>query len=300
MADRVITVPQATQIAQATKRQLTELNGRLDQLSGGLTDEAKYALLSCFEGVTCAVADGQDRYDALELALFPPAELTSISAVYTQGGTVYDSASLNDLKDDLVVTAHYSDSTTEEISNYTLSGTLAVGTSTVTVSYGGKTTTFSVTVTAEPPIVITSESANVGFGALSLASGAPTYVTNTNKNRIHAIGENLTGYPLEYGCKYTLSVTGQGYSTIQINVQQWNATAKQAVENRVNGSASDLIDGAWTDFNENSSIEVTPPAQINGSAPAFMWLNFRRNSSNANFNAVSEIGTITITKERVS
>lgn len=33
MADRVITVPQATQIAQATKRQLTELNGRLDQLT---------------------------------------------------------------------------------------------------------------------------------------------------------------------------------------------------------------------------------------------------------------------------
>jgi len=32
MADRVITVPQATQIAQATKRQLTELNGRLGEL----------------------------------------------------------------------------------------------------------------------------------------------------------------------------------------------------------------------------------------------------------------------------
>ena len=31
--------------------------------------------------------------------------------------------------------------------NYTLSGTLTVGTSTLTVSYGGKTTTFSVTVT---------------------------------------------------------------------------------------------------------------------------------------------------------
>lgn len=40
MADRVITVPQATQIAQATKRQLTELNERLTQLSFDLgTDE---------------------------------------------------------------------------------------------------------------------------------------------------------------------------------------------------------------------------------------------------------------------
>jgi len=40
MPDRAISVPQATQIAQATKRQLTELNGRLAQLSFSLgTDE---------------------------------------------------------------------------------------------------------------------------------------------------------------------------------------------------------------------------------------------------------------------
>lgn len=73
--------------------------------------------------------------------------LTSISAVYTQSGTVYDTDTLDSLKDDLVVTAHYSDSTTQTVTDYTLSGTLAAGTSTVTVSYGGKTTTFNVTVT---------------------------------------------------------------------------------------------------------------------------------------------------------
>lgn len=76
-------------------------------------------------------------------------ELVSISAVYTQGGTVYDTDSLDSLKDDLVVTATYSNSTTETVpgTDYTLSGTLEVGTSTITVAYGGKTTTFSVNVT---------------------------------------------------------------------------------------------------------------------------------------------------------
>ena len=74
------------------------------------------------------------------------ATLSSISAVYTQGGTVYDTDSLDSLKADLVVTAHYDDSSTETVTTYTLSGTLAVGTSTITVSYGGKTTTFTVTV----------------------------------------------------------------------------------------------------------------------------------------------------------
>ena len=76
--------------------------------------------------------------------------LSSISAVYTQSGTVYTTTSLDSLKTDLVVTAHWSDNTTSTVSSsdYTLSGTLTAGTSTVTVSYGGKTTTFNVTVTA--------------------------------------------------------------------------------------------------------------------------------------------------------
>lgn len=75
--------------------------------------------------------------------------LNSISAVYTQSGTVYDNDTLDSLKTDLVVTATYSDSSAQIVpaSDYTLSGTLTVGTSTITVSYGGKTATFSVTVT---------------------------------------------------------------------------------------------------------------------------------------------------------
>jgi hypothetical protein len=75
--------------------------------------------------------------------------LSSISAVYTQGGTVYTTDTLDSLKADLVVTAHYSDSSTAIVpaADYALSGALTEGTSTITVSYGGKTTTFNVTVT---------------------------------------------------------------------------------------------------------------------------------------------------------
>lgn len=119
----------------------------------GLTDDAKQALLACFQNVAWIDEDGQDYYDALEFALYPPADLVSISAVYTQSGTVYDTDSLDSLKSDLVVTAHYSDQTTEIVTNYTLSGTLLEGTSTITVSYGGKTTTFTVTVTARVPSI---------------------------------------------------------------------------------------------------------------------------------------------------
>ena len=116
--------------------------------SGGLTADIKSALLACFANVAWANENGQTYYDALDAALNPPANLSSITCVYTQSGTVYDTASLDDLKSDLVVTAHWSDNTTSTITTYTLSGTLTEGTSTITVSYGGKTTTFTVTVTS--------------------------------------------------------------------------------------------------------------------------------------------------------
>ena len=78
--------------------------------------------------------------------------LEAISAVYNGAGhTVYAGDSLDTLKPYLTVTASYNDSTTATVSGYTLSGDLAsAGTKTVTVSYGGKTTTFSVTVESVP------------------------------------------------------------------------------------------------------------------------------------------------------
>lgn len=77
------------------------------------------------------------------------ATVSSISALYTQSGTVYDTDSLDSLKSDLVVTATYVDQSTYTVpsAEYTLSGTLTEGTSTITVSYEGKTTTFTVVVT---------------------------------------------------------------------------------------------------------------------------------------------------------
>ena len=114
---------------------------------GGLTSDIKEALLECFEHVAWIDENGQTYYDALHDALYPPANLTSITCVYTQSGTVYTTDSLDSLKSDLVVTAHFDDSSTQTVSAYTLSGTLTVGTSTITVAYGGKTTTFTVTVT---------------------------------------------------------------------------------------------------------------------------------------------------------
>lgn len=143
--------------------------------------------------------------------------LVSISAVYTQSGTVYDTDSLDDLKTDLVVTGLYDDQSTETITDYTLSGTLEVGTSTIVVSYGGKTTTFNVTVTEKQAINVTYTQGSIGSG-------------NTNANRVSGVitsdihfddGETLvitiTGdysiYPLAVKATTNKSIVGTRYST---------------------------------------------------------------------------------------
>lgn len=120
---------------------------------GGMSNAAKQALLNCVAHVAWADDNGQDYYDALEAALNASSkEVDSISAAYTQSGLVFDTDSLDSLKSGLVVTATYTDTTTETIdgSKYTLSGTLSIGTSTITVTYEGKTDTFTVSVVGLP------------------------------------------------------------------------------------------------------------------------------------------------------
>lgn len=112
-----------------------------------LSANLKAAFLDFFEHVALTDQNGQTYYNNLVLAFNSGASLQSISAVYTQSGTIYDLNSLDDLKSDLTVIAHYDDETTAFVNTYTLSGALTVGTSTITVAYGEKTTTFSVTVT---------------------------------------------------------------------------------------------------------------------------------------------------------
>lgn len=114
----------------------------------GLTEEIKTALLTIAQKVAYVDEHGQTYYDALYNALYPPATLLSISAVFAQGShVVYDTDTLDSLKQYLTVTGEYDDGTSREVTSYTLSGTLVEGTSTITVTASGRTDTFTVTVT---------------------------------------------------------------------------------------------------------------------------------------------------------
>ena len=73
----------------------------------------------------------------------------NIEANYTDAITIYPTTLLDSLKQYLIVTAHFNNGDTMNLTEteYALEGTLAVGISTITVKYAGKETTFTVNVT---------------------------------------------------------------------------------------------------------------------------------------------------------
>lgn len=182
--------------------------GRAD----GFSDDAKQALLTLLEHVAYTDENGQTYLDALETALTTKV-VTSIVAVFTQGqAVIYDNASLDDLKQYLVVTANYDDGSSAEVESYTLSGTLEVGTSTIAATYSGKTDTFEVTVTAAP----TLES----ISAVYTQSGT-VYTTDTldslKSDLVVTANYDDSSTATIPGTDYTLSGTlAEGTSTITV------------------------------------------------------------------------------------
>lgn len=121
------------------------LRGEKGDSGGEGTDSTiPYSGIIAFKGDT--IPTGYQLYSEV-----PDGVLTHITATYTQTVTITDASSLDDLRQDLVVKAYYYDEetgTTSEyvVTDYTLSGTLEVGTSTITASYKGKSDSFDVTV----------------------------------------------------------------------------------------------------------------------------------------------------------
>lgn len=107
--------------------------------------------------------------------------VVDITANYIQSGTVYTTASLDDLKSDLTVSAEWSDGSSSIVADtdYTLSGTLTEGTSTVTVTYGGKTATFDVIVTKLYQITMSISHCTSSNTATNVESGMPYSTTLT-------------------------------------------------------------------------------------------------------------------------
>lgn len=199
--------------------ELADVKQDLEELQNdaGVTAELKSALLDIAENIAYINENGQTLYDNLYNALYPNA--SSITCVYTQTGTVYTTDTLDSLKDDLVVTAHYSDSTTKVLkpSDYTLTGTLTAGTSTVYVHYGDLTTSFTVTVTTRTLSSISAIYTQSGdvYVFTSLDSLKSDLVVTATYN------DNTTAIVNDYTLSGTLAI---GTSTVTVTYEDKTTT----------------------------------------------------------------------------
>lgn len=240
-----------------TEDEIIRTAGVIEELECGLTEEVKTALLACFTRVAWIGDDGQTYYDALSDALNRSRVISGISAVFTQGSAViYDTDELYALKQYLTVTATYSDGTTKEVNNYTLIGKLVAGTSTITVAYNKKTTTFNVTVTHQTK---TLESISATFNSSAsittdnvlddlrpyltvLATYADsTTSTITNYSLSGNLNDGTNTITVSYGGKTT---------TFTVNVTQAEATLQ---------SISAVFNQGSVVIYENSSLESLKP-----------------------------------------
>lgn len=139
----------------ATKSEINQIEEEAIELS--IPRVVKNALYTILQNVAFINDNG---YSDELLKIHAWAEnlvLMSISAAFTQGAaSIYETDSLDKLKQYLVVTATFDDSSTTVLSDsdYILSGTLTVGTSTITATCQGKTDTFTVVVSASPYLYI--------------------------------------------------------------------------------------------------------------------------------------------------
>ena len=139
----------------ATKEELSQLRQEVIELS--TPSSVKRTLYTLLRNVAFANDNGYETELAKIYAWAENLVLMSISATFTQGtASIYETDSLDKLKQYLVVTATFDDSSTTVLndSDYSLSGTLTVGTCTISVNYQGKTDTFTVVVSASPYLYI--------------------------------------------------------------------------------------------------------------------------------------------------
>ena len=133
--------------AKATGDKITALTEAIAAISSGLSDTAKQALLACFRHVAWIDEHGQDYYDALESALYAD-QYPKITATFNSGtNTIYTDDDISSLKQYLTVKYYADRSSAGQIisaNDYTLTGTLTEGTSTMFVAYNNLTTVFTI------------------------------------------------------------------------------------------------------------------------------------------------------------
>ncbi|MBO5463792.1 MAG: BppU family phage baseplate upper protein [Clostridia bacterium] len=153
--------------------------------------------------------------------------LVSISATYT-GGNVAAGKDVSSLTD-VIVTATYSDGSTSDVTDYTLSGEIAEGENTIIVIYEGLTTTFTV---IGEEVSIDENAVNIYTGFLGMDSTSTSEPT-TNDTYPNAVCSEVMykpsigdGYDELY--RYDVKLNSNITDTSKINWKTYDSSGARA------------------------------------------------------------------------
>ena len=251
VVDASLTVSGAAADSAKVGQELSDLKSQISTLSS-IPREVKLAMDAMFASM--AVKDDNvysDEYSAFH-AWATAINVLSISAVFNQGDNeFYLDTTLEDLKQYLTVTASYDDETSGVVSTYTLSGELSAGSNTVTVSYGGKTATFTVTL---------NDGWNVTPDLTTATKGraSTNYIYDASQDTLRV----YTSTSADYHAIYYPFTTEEGYKyhvTFDVTVASGKAKVYTSIGSN-NGSVIDYSptfssDGsADFEFNHNATI----------------------------------------------
>ena len=203
--------------------------------------------------------------------------LSSISATFNQGSNkIYNTDSLDTLKNYLTVTATYSNNSTKTVTDYALSGTLSIGVSTITVTYSNKTATFNVTVSEiETPattytitnnltnVVTNNPSASVTEGNSYVATLTANSGYTLDNVTVTMAGTNITSSCYSDGSINISNVTGN----IIITASAIKTTTEEVVKYFRDELVGTFPTGTWED-------SVMIPDQV---IPAGRYVSFECN-----------------------
>lgn len=178
----------------------------------------------------------------------------------------------------LVVKAYYNNDTSSVVNDYTISGySSSVGTKTITVSYGGKTTTFTVTVNSRVPSTVTSSKHTItgnniskitaGTTVSSLLSGlnegsyCKVYKGNSEVSGSTAVGTGMVVKIMDGNtvkASYTVIVTGDTNGDGAISVTDMIAIKAHIL----NKSTLTGVYATAANTNGDSGISITDFIQI--------------------------------------
>lgn len=263
----IVVSPTGT-VSYAEFSDLEERVNEIIERGSGLSTDAKVALLNCFQKVAWIDDDGQTYYDTLYNALFPSA--VSISATFTPGGHVfYDTDSLDALRPYLIVRATMPDSTVKIVTDYILTGSMAVGTNTITVRYQGLTDTFEVTTVANPAYIdavftqpsttiytddaLDTLKSNLVVTYYSAPGATGTVLADSAYTLVGTLTEGTSTVFVSYS-GLTTSFTIDGVVDFY-NIQEWNFPGNLV---KVQGGAVSFIDSS----NSTPGISKANPSSV--------------------------------------